>query len=140
MIERQFNSLFLRTHSSVRNVIGQCIITDVGGVRSKSRVEFKVSGAPELDIVFTDRDDAANNVCPVWPGHPMRAHLALQDPSKITGKEGENHAAFADTHRILNQRSTTFVSRPVSGFDKLTLQTRLRDIGQPARGIHRGEA
>jgi arsenate reductase (thioredoxin) len=103
---------------------------DMKGLRSKSWEEFTAPDAPQLDFVFTVCDDAANEVCPVWPGQPMTAHWGLADPSLATGNEAERAFAFADTHRMLNQRISIFVSLPLSSLDKLSLQKRLDEIGR----------
>ena len=103
---------------------------DTSGLRSKSWEEFARSGAPELNFVFTVCDDAANEVCPVWPGQPMSAHWGLPDPSRAEGTEAERRFAFADTHLMLNQRISIFNSLPLKSLDKLALQKRLDDIGR----------
>jgi len=105
---------------------------DVSNLRSKSWEEFAASGAPPLDFVFTVCDDAANEVCPVWPGQPMTAHWGLPDPSAVEGSEAERRQAFADTHRMLYQRIGIFVNLPLRALDKLSLQKRLDDIGRMA--------
>src|SRR6059058_6226435 len=69
---------------------------DTIGLRSKSWEEFTAPDAPELDFVFTVCDDAADEVCPVWPGQPMTAHWGVPDPAKATGNDAERHLAFAD--------------------------------------------
>jgi arsenate reductase (thioredoxin) len=96
----------------------------------RSWQEFTAPEAPALDFVFTVCDDAANEVCPVWPGQPMTAHWGLPDPSMATGNEAERAFAFADAHRMLNQRIGIFVSLPLSSLDKLSLQRRLDEIGR----------
>jgi arsenate reductase (thioredoxin) len=103
---------------------------DTSSLRSKSWEEFAGSDAPQLDFVFTVCDDAANEVCPVWPGQPMTAHWGVPDPSRATGTDAERAFAFADTHRMLNQRIGIFVSLPMHSLDKLSLQKRLNEIGQ----------
>ena len=113
---------------------------DTGALRSKSWEEFaQQPGAPELDFVFTVCDDAANEVCPVWPGQPMTAHWGLADPSRAEGNEAERRFAFADTHRMLNQRVSIFVSLPIGSLDRLTLQHRLDEIGRAKLDAARGE-
>jgi arsenate reductase (thioredoxin) len=99
-------------------------------LRSKSWEEFSAPDAPKLDFVFTVCDDAANEVCPVWPGQPMSAHWGLPDPSRAEGNEAERAYAFADTHRMLNQRIGIFVSLPLASLDQLSLQRRLDEIGR----------
>jgi arsenate reductase (thioredoxin) len=103
---------------------------DTKGLRSKSWEDFTGPEAPQLDFVFTVCDNAANEVCPVWPGQPMTAHWGVPDPSLATGSDAERAFAFADTHRMLNQRIGIFVNLPLGSLDKLTLQKRLDDIGR----------
>jgi arsenate reductase (thioredoxin) len=103
---------------------------DTSGVRSKSWEEFTGPDAPQLDFVFTVCDDAAEEVCPVWPGQPMTAHWGVPDPSRATGTKAERGYAFANAHRMLNQRISIFVSLPMRSLDKLSLQKRLDEIGR----------
>jgi arsenate reductase (thioredoxin) len=106
---------------------------DVAGLRSKSWDEFAAKGAPQLDFVFTVCDDAANEVCPIWPGQPMTAHWGLPDPAKAEGSEAERSLAFADTMRMLNQRLGIFVSLPLDKLNRLSLQKELDTIGRSRR-------
>ncbi len=103
---------------------------DISDLRSKSWDEFAGAEAPALDFVFTVCDNAANEVCPVWPGQPMTAHWGVPDPSEATGTEAERRLAFADTHRMLYQRISIFTNLPIDSLDKLSLQKRLDDIGR----------
>jgi len=103
---------------------------DVSKLRSKSWDEFAKPGAPELDFVFTVCDNAAQEVCPVWPGQPMTAHWGLPDPAAVEGSEAEKAIAFADCFRMLNQRIGIFVNLPFDKLSKLSLQKRLEDIGK----------
>ena len=103
---------------------------DVTDLRSKSWDEFAVPSAPKLDFVVTVCDDAANEVCPVWPGQPMTAHWGLPDPAKAKGSEAEIRFAFADTMRMLTQRIGIFASLPIESLSKLSLQKQLDDIGK----------
>ena len=98
--------------------------------RSKSWEEFSGPDAPVLDFVFTVCDNAANEVCPVWPGQPMSAHWGVPDPAARTGAEAEIAFAFGDAWRMLQNRITIFSSLPVEGLDRLTLQKKLDDIGR----------
>ena len=107
---------------------------DTDGLRSKSWEEFTAPAAPELDFVFTVCDDAADEVCPIWPGQPMTAHWGVPDPSRATGNEAERALAFADTHRMLSQRIGIFISLPLRSLDKLSLQQRLDAIGRAKSG------
>jgi len=103
---------------------------DTSTLRSKPWDEFAAPGAPKLDFVFTVCDNAANEVCPVWPGQPMSAHWGLPDPAAVKGTEAERRLAFADTHRMLYQRIGIFTNLPLASLDKLSLQKRLDDIGR----------
>ena len=99
------------------------------GLRSKSWDEFAEPGAPPLDFVFTVCDNAAGEVCPVWPGQPMTAHWGLPDPAAAEGTEAERRLAFADTLRMLTNRIGVFVNLPIKSLDRLSLQKRLDEIG-----------
>lgn len=106
---------------------------DTSSLRSKSWEEFTAPDAPDLDFVFTVCDNAANEVCPVWPGQPISAHWGLPDPSAAEGNDSEQHFAFSDTHRMLYQRISIFTNLPLASLDKLSLQKRLDDIGRYAQ-------
>lgn len=101
----------------------------VAALRSKSWDEFAVPGAPELDFVFTVCDNAAGEVCPLWPGQPMTAHWGIPDPAAVEGSEAERRAAFADAYGRMHNRLAIFTSLPLASLDRLTLQKRLTDIG-----------
>ncbi|HET7852134.1 MAG TPA: arsenate reductase ArsC [Methyloceanibacter sp.] len=103
---------------------------DTSGLRSKSWDEFAQAGAPKLDFVFTVCDDAAKEVCPIWPGQPMTAHWGLPDPVKVQGSDAERHLAFADALRMMTNRIGIFVSLPFDKLSKLSLQKQLDEIGQ----------
>jgi len=100
------------------------------GFRSKSWDEFAGLGAPTMDFVFTVCDDAAKEVCPVWPGQPMTAHWGIPDPAAVEGAEAVRRAAFVDTYRMLNNRISIFVSLPFSKLTRLSLQKKLSEIGR----------
>lgn len=101
-----------------------------GALRSKSWDEFAGPNAPPLDFVFTVCDNAANEVCPIWPGQPMTAHWGLPDPAVVEGSEAEIHAAFLDTYRMLSNRIGLFSALPLASLDRLSLQNRLSAIGR----------
>jgi protein-tyrosine-phosphatase len=101
-----------------------------GELRSKSWDEFERPGALKLDFVFTVCDDAAEEVCPVWPGQPMTAHWGMPDPAAAPGSPAEIALAFADTYRMMSNRIGLFMSLPMSSLDRLSLQRRLDEIGQ----------
>jgi len=113
---------------------------DTSSVRSKSWEEFSTPGAPELDFVFTVCDNAANEVCPIWPGQPMSAHWGLPDPVAVEGSEVQRALAFADTYRMLNNRISIFTSLPLTSLDKISLQRRLDDIGKTKTDVTREKA
>jgi protein-tyrosine-phosphatase len=100
------------------------------GLRSKSWDEFAKAGAPKLDFVITVCDDAAGEVCPIWPGQPMTAHWGMPDPAAVTGRDVDIALAFAETYRMLDNRITAFANLKIAGLDRLSLQTRMRDIGK----------
>ena len=100
------------------------------GLRSKSWDEFAAPGAPPIDFVFTVCDNAAGEVCPVWPGHPMTAHWGVEDPAAVEGTEEEKWAAFRKALRELESRIKLFIKLPVASLDRMTLQSRLDAIGK----------
>ncbi len=102
---------------------------DVSGFRSKSWEEFAAPGAPELDFVFTVCDNAASEMCPVWPGQPMTAHWGVPDPAAFEGPKPERYAVFFDTYRMLSNRISLFCALPFGSLDGLSLQNRLSAIG-----------
>src|SRR3984957_17042718 len=102
----------------------------IDGLRSKSWGEFAKSGAPQMDFVFTVCDNAAGEVCPVWPGQPMTAHWGGPEPAEAKGNPAEISLAFKDTYRMLNQRIGIFTSLPLRSLDHLSLQKKLREIGR----------
>lgn len=101
------------------------------GLRSKSWDELAKLGAPALDFVFTVCDNAANEICPIWPGQPMTAHWGVPDPAAAEGSDAERHLAFADAYRMLSNRISIFTNLPMQSLDRLTLQKRLDEIGRP---------
>ena len=103
---------------------------DTTALRSKSWEEFTAPEAPELDFVFTVCDNAANEVCPIWPGQPMTAHWGVPDPAAFEGDETQRARAFADSYRMLNSRISIFTSLPLKSLDELTLKKQLEAIGK----------
>lgn len=100
------------------------------GLRSKDWAEFAEPGAPSLDFVFTVCDNAAAEVCPVWPGQPMTAHWGLPDPAAVEGPGTLQWIAFRDTFKALESRIRIFMSLPLQTLDRLKLQERLDAIGK----------
>jgi protein-tyrosine-phosphatase len=103
---------------------------DTSAFRSKSWSEFAKPGAPALDFVFTVCDNAAGEVCPVWPRQPMTAHWGVPDPAEATGTAAEIAFAFKDVYRMLHRRIEVFVALPIRSLDQLSLQSRLSEIGR----------
>jgi arsenate reductase len=100
------------------------------GLRSKAWDEFARPGAPPLDFVFTVCDNAAGEVCPVWPGQPMTAHWGQPDPAAVDGTELDKTSAFRDAFRMLERRIALFTSLPMASLDRLALGQKVRDIGR----------
>lgn len=98
--------------------------------RSKSWDEFALPGAPSLDFVFTVCDNAANEVCPIWPGQPMTAHWGVPDPAVVQGSPEEIDRAFRTAFSILERRISLFLCLPISSLDQMALQRNLDDIGR----------
>ena len=101
-------------------------------LRSKSWDEFAGGDGPDLYFVFTVCDNAAREVCPVWPGQPMTAHRGVPDPAAVAGTTAEVAAAFRDTCRMLERRIDIFVNLPLASLDRLALRRRLDGIGRAA--------
>lgn len=101
----------------------------IGEFRSKSWDEFAQTGAPSLDFVFTVCDNAAGEVCPIWPGQPMTAHWGIPDPAAVEGSDVEIGTAFIDAYTRLNNRIGLFTALPFASLDRLSLQSKLNDIG-----------
>jgi arsenate reductase (thioredoxin) len=100
------------------------------GLRSKSWDEFAKPGAPQMHFVFTVCDNAAAEICPVWPGHPTTAHWGVPDPASVTGPEGEMERAFRDTFVTLGRRIDLFLSLPLEKLDELGIKTEVDRIGR----------
>ena len=99
-------------------------------LRSKNWDEFAEPDAPVLDFVFTLCDDAAGEVCPVWPGQPITAHWGLPDPAAVTGSEIDQAQAFRETLRVLENRIKLFVALPIASLDRMSLARRVEAIGR----------
>lgn len=98
-------------------------------LRSKNWSEFAEAGAPQLDFVFTVCDNAAGEVCPVWPGQPMTAHWGIEDPAAVEGSEEHKRQAFATAFAQLNRRISIFLNLPFSKIDAMALKKELDTIG-----------
>ena len=111
---------------------------DTRGLRSKSWDEFAKPGAPVMDFVFTVCDQAAGQVCPVWPGNPVTAHWGVPDPVAVEGPETEKIRAFRYAYQALETRIKLFTSLRLETLDRLALQRRVDDLGHP-RIVSNGE-
>ena len=109
------------------------VLTEAGypveGMRSKSWQEFAVAGAPAMDFVFTVCDNAVGEACPIWPGQPMTAHWGIEDPAAVEGTDLAKQAAFLTAFRYMKNRIGAFINLPLRSIDRLSLGTKLRDIG-----------
>ena len=101
-------------------------------LRSKNWNEFSGDGAPELDFVFTVCDNAANEVCPFWPGQPMTAHWGIPDPAAATGDDIAVARAFRNAYAALERRIELFAALPFKRLDRMSLKNRLDQIGAHA--------
>jgi len=99
-------------------------------LRSKSWDEFAKPGAPELDFVFTVCDQAAGEVCPIWPGKPMTAHWGIPDPAAVEGSDEQKRAAFRDAARRLDARIKLFVALPFDKLDRMSIKHAADRIGR----------
>ncbi len=99
------------------------------GYRSKDWAEFARPGAPQLDFVFTVCDNAAGEVCPVWPGQPMTAHWGVPDPAAFLGSDEEKAKLFWDTAVTLKRRIELMLALPLASLDRMAIQREIKDIG-----------
>ena len=103
--------------------------TPTEGLRSKSWDEFAKPDAPPMDFVFTVCDNAANEMCPVWPGHPITGHWGVPDPAAVTGSPEQIEHAFREAFMLLNQRITLFLSLPLPTLGQLAIKKEIDGIG-----------
>jgi arsenate reductase len=102
----------------------------IADARSKSWDEFAQSGAPVMNFVFTVCDNAANEVCPIWPGQPMTAHWGIADPAAVKGTPEEIERAFREAFVALDRRIGLFLSLPLQSLDRMAIQKEINRIGQ----------
>jgi arsenate reductase len=100
------------------------------GLRSKSWDEFEKPSAPRLDFVFTVCDNAAREVCPLWPGQPMTAHWGVPDPAAVTGTPEEIARAYRNAFMMLDRRISLFLCLPLASLDQLAIKKEIDRIGQ----------
>ena len=108
----------------------QALRIPTDGFRSKNWEEFAQPGAPALDFVFTVCDNAAGEVCPMWPGQPMTAHWGVPDPAAFEGTDAEKATFFMSTAVTLKRRIELMLSLPLKSLDSMTLQREIKDIGK----------
>ncbi|HEY4379190.1 MAG TPA: arsenate reductase ArsC [Acidobacteriaceae bacterium] len=110
----------------------QLALADISteGLRSKSWDEFSAAGAPTMDFVFTVCDNAANEMCPYWPGQPMTAHWGIPDPASVEGTTEEIARAFQDAFSILDRRISLFLCLPLSTLGQMAIQKEIEGIGR----------
>ena len=118
---------------ALRQLEGAHLLT--AGLRSKNWEEFAKPDAPKLDFVFTVCDNAAKEVCPLWPGQPMTAHWGVPDPAAVHGTEAEVERAFRDAFFLLDRRISLFLSLPLSTLDGLSLKKEIDNSGQQGTSI-----
>lgn len=102
----------------------------IDGLRSKSWDEFARDGAPHLDFVFTVCDNAAGEVCPIWPGQPMTAHWGVEDPAAVQGTDDHKRAAFGKAFRELEARIKIFASLPIATLERMHLKQQVDEVGR----------
>jgi arsenate reductase len=100
------------------------------GLRSKSWDEFAQPGTPEMNFVFTVCDNAAKEVCPVWPGQPMTAHWGVPDPAAVEGTADDIERVYRETFMALDRRIGLFLCLPIASLDKLSIQEHIDQIGR----------
>lgn len=103
---------------------------DTDNLRSKSWNEFAAPGAPVMDFVLTVCDNAAGEVCPVWPGQPISAHWGVEDPVAVDGTQEAKEKAFRNAFMILHRRISLLTSLPLTSLDRMSLQREVKQIGQ----------
>ncbi len=131
----RFNAYSAGSHpKGVVNPFALKTLTSLGyptdGLRSKSWEEFAAPQAPQIDFIFTVCDNAAGEICPIWPGHPMTAHWGIEDPAAVEGPDLLIEAAFVEAFRLLRNRIGPFLALPLASLTKLALAARLTEIGR----------
>jgi protein-tyrosine-phosphatase len=116
-------------HPQALNLL-QSLNYPIEGLRSKSWDEFEAPGAPHLDFIVTVCDNAAGEVCPIWPGKPVRSHWGIPDPAAVEGSLSEISLAFAEAYRQMSNRIGLFLALPIANLDGLSIKRRMDEIGQ----------
>jgi arsenate reductase len=108
----------------------QTLKLPTGDLRSKSWDEFAQPDAPHLDVIVTVCDQAAGEVCPIWPGQPITAHWSFPDPAAVDGSEAEKRLAFADVFRQIETRIKIFCALPIERLSRLAIQHEVARMGE----------
>jgi arsenate reductase len=149
MADKIYNALFICTGNSARSILAEGLLSQprgevhplalatlerlhlpTAGYRSKNWDEFARPDAPQLDFIFTVCDNAAGEVCPIWPGKPMSAHWGVPDPAAVEGSDEHQRKAFLDTALTMKRRIELFLSLPLQRLDAMSLQSDLHGIGK----------
>jgi arsenate reductase len=135
--DRRYNVLFLCTGNSARSILAESILRKSGAGRfnafsagSFPKGEVNPLALETLHKLDYPVDDAAGELCPVWPGHPVTAHWGIEDPAIVQGTEVQKLAAFATAFRYLKNRILLFTALPLANLDRMRLQHRLDEIGR----------
>ena len=105
----------------------------VEGLRSKNWDEFALPDAPKMDFIITVCDNAAGEVCPIWPGQPIAAHWGVPDPAAVQGSEEERRAAFRDALVTLRRRVELLIALPIEKLDRIARERGVREIAEPSK-------
>lgn len=108
----------------------QSVGYDTSDLRSKSWDEFGAADAPQMDFIITVCDNAAGEVCPLWPGHPVSAHWGFEDPAAVEGSDDEKRAAFKAIFQQIRNRIQLFLALPMDKLDRMSLLNEMREIGE----------
>ncbi len=143
MGDKIYNVLFISTGNSARSILAEALLNDMGmggflafsagshptGCAARPRGEFAAPGAPELEFVLTVCDQAAGEVCPVWPGQPTTAHWGMPDPESVEGSDEVKARAFLDAAITVRRQLNLMLSLPIQSLDSMALRKQVQDIG-----------
>jgi arsenate reductase len=141
--DKIYNVLFISTGNSARSILAEALLNDMGmggfracsagsqptGCAIRPGGEFAAPGAPELEFVLTVCDQAACEVCPVWPGQPMTAHWGMPEPASMEGSDAVKARAFLDAAITVRRQLNLMLSLPIQSLDSMALRKQVQDIG-----------
>lgn len=104
----------------------------VENLRSKSWDEFAANGAPQMDFIITVCDNAAGEICPIWPGQPISAHWGFEDPAAATGTDDDKRRVFEKVYRQIMGRINSLLGLPIDKLEKTAIQREVKTIGDSA--------